>query len=245
MSTLPDRAVCLTCGYRLRGLPNHICPECGRAFDPADRRTYRDLADKTLATRLAQRWSSPPPSWHAGLTIALTLAVVTWMSSSLWPFLPTYDSDAFLEYSIPVVIFAMPLLLTLVTSYLLRYWACRRFGPPGGRRRPWTVLPICLFMVGTACIYPWPTVVAVVAGRPSLGRAATAMRPGQVETRGGYVGLTWVERKVCEEPGRVKFVLDRPFDLYYDVRKVRESPHYFMSVGANWFLWVDVPSYAR
>jgi len=31
---------CLDCGYTLRGLENHTCPECGRPFDPEDSNTY-------------------------------------------------------------------------------------------------------------------------------------------------------------------------------------------------------------
>ena len=31
----------MNCGYMLRGLPEPVCPECGRAFDPADPTTYR------------------------------------------------------------------------------------------------------------------------------------------------------------------------------------------------------------
>lgn len=37
----PDDAYCLGCGYMLRGLTTMVCPECGRAFDPADVSTYR------------------------------------------------------------------------------------------------------------------------------------------------------------------------------------------------------------
>jgi predicted RNA-binding Zn-ribbon protein involved in translation (DUF1610 family) len=44
-----DRAFCLGCGYRLHGLPEARCPECGRDFNPDDpssvdaspRRAYR------------------------------------------------------------------------------------------------------------------------------------------------------------------------------------------------------------
>src|SRR3954451_7208332 len=31
--------LCLSCNYPLRGLTDRRCPECGRPFDPADRRT--------------------------------------------------------------------------------------------------------------------------------------------------------------------------------------------------------------
>ncbi len=38
--TVPDDAVCLRCGYALRGLPTCVCPECGSGFDPANRDSY-------------------------------------------------------------------------------------------------------------------------------------------------------------------------------------------------------------
>ena len=31
---------CLDCHYSLKGLTEHRCPECGRAFDPNDSKTY-------------------------------------------------------------------------------------------------------------------------------------------------------------------------------------------------------------
>ena len=37
---LPEKAVCLGCGYSLRGLVVARCPECGRGFDPGDAATY-------------------------------------------------------------------------------------------------------------------------------------------------------------------------------------------------------------
>lgn len=33
-------ARCLSCGYLLRGLPQPVCPECARPFDPADPTTF-------------------------------------------------------------------------------------------------------------------------------------------------------------------------------------------------------------
>lgn len=40
---------CLDCGYNLRGLANHECPECGRPFDPDDDRTYTVLAQSRFS----------------------------------------------------------------------------------------------------------------------------------------------------------------------------------------------------
>lgn len=36
-----DEMICLSCGYSLRDLPGNRCPECGRAFDPGNWRTFR------------------------------------------------------------------------------------------------------------------------------------------------------------------------------------------------------------
>ncbi len=46
-----DNGFCLFCGYALRGLPSGICPECGRAFDPRNPKTFDHAARKTLRRR--------------------------------------------------------------------------------------------------------------------------------------------------------------------------------------------------
>lgn len=40
---------CIDCGYILEGLTEHRCPECSRAFDPTDAKTY---ATRTLDGRV-------------------------------------------------------------------------------------------------------------------------------------------------------------------------------------------------
>jgi hypothetical protein len=44
---------CRRCGYNLRGLSGCRCTECGRAFDPANRRTYSGHPHAPLRRRLA------------------------------------------------------------------------------------------------------------------------------------------------------------------------------------------------
>lgn len=43
---LPQDAICIGCGYPLRGLPSETCPECGRVFQPADPSSYTRQSEK-------------------------------------------------------------------------------------------------------------------------------------------------------------------------------------------------------
>ena len=57
MEGLPEKAVCLKCGYLLRGLPSGRCPECGKFFDPTDMGTYGPCRQLGW---LGKRWSVLP-----------------------------------------------------------------------------------------------------------------------------------------------------------------------------------------
>jgi hypothetical protein len=52
-------AFCLSCGYPLNQLPEHRCPECGRAFDPANPRTL----SLGYPLKSWQRWLLKPIGW--------------------------------------------------------------------------------------------------------------------------------------------------------------------------------------
>lgn len=52
-SSVPESACCITCGYLLRDLPKNACPECGRAFDPADPMSYAP----SRRSRSIRRWT--------------------------------------------------------------------------------------------------------------------------------------------------------------------------------------------
>jgi ribosomal protein L37E len=53
----PTSMYCRQCGYMLFGLPENRCPECGQAFDPADRRTYLRYPKGWLLRRWLRRAS--------------------------------------------------------------------------------------------------------------------------------------------------------------------------------------------
>lgn len=54
---LPNDATCVKCQYLLRGLPEAVCAECGRVFDPEDPQTY---AVRHREHWLHRRWAVLP-----------------------------------------------------------------------------------------------------------------------------------------------------------------------------------------
>src|SRR5690606_4373400 len=57
---------CIDCGYRLRGLKRHMCPECGRPFNPRDASTFRQPV-------AAYKWV---PQISESLQVAISIPVV-------------------------------------------------------------------------------------------------------------------------------------------------------------------------
>jgi predicted RNA-binding Zn-ribbon protein involved in translation (DUF1610 family) len=67
---IPPEARCWTCGYSLRGLPECICPECGRAFDPADSGSF----DTRPPGARRRKWIQRSAAIACVLLIAIGLA---------------------------------------------------------------------------------------------------------------------------------------------------------------------------
>lgn len=61
---MPEGAGCPACGYSLRGLRGLICPECGRAIDPAE------LGPRPV------RWTRASRAALAGVLLALVCAAL-------------------------------------------------------------------------------------------------------------------------------------------------------------------------
>lgn len=81
----PD-AVCIQCGYRLIGLAEHRCPECGRAFDPDDRGTYHVPGDTKSAVMAAVRrgWARFVAAWFAPPSVSYLIVLAIVASSWIW-----------------------------------------------------------------------------------------------------------------------------------------------------------------
>src|SRR4051812_6922752 len=73
--------LCWECGYPLRGLPTPRCPECGRAFDPADPATM-NLGQHVGPW--ARRMMRPPGRPLYTLTVVAVLLSV-WAAAAPMP----------------------------------------------------------------------------------------------------------------------------------------------------------------
>jgi hypothetical protein len=71
---------CRQCGYQLTGLSANRCPECGRPFDPANPRTFRQHPRAWLIRRWARRiaWTAAILALCLGIPMS---AVLGWFYS--------------------------------------------------------------------------------------------------------------------------------------------------------------------
>ena len=69
---------CWECDYALRGLPTPRCPECGRAFDPADPTTMN------MGTRIGPvaRRLMRPPGWPVHVFTTLAILASLWTAAT-------------------------------------------------------------------------------------------------------------------------------------------------------------------
>jgi hypothetical protein len=72
---------CWECGYVLRGLTTHRCPECGTPFDPAEPATM-NMGEEI---RGPQRWMMRPPGWPMYGAVAFAVLLSLWASAIPMP----------------------------------------------------------------------------------------------------------------------------------------------------------------
>lgn len=247
MDTLPDTAVCLGCGYALRGLPARVCPECGGAFDPADPSTWRDLM-RPRSSRLWLRWAGPLPRWHKALLILWT--IIACDAISLWPYRPAFE--IFDLPSIPPPAF----LIGLYLSYALRQRAnalCvsngwRRFQRGAAAAKSRTVRFCAGALAITLLLMPLslPLHVRVVLSMPFLEYKAHGMTPATPSERGyQLIGLFLVERVTPFGDGGMKMVLPSPLARSWSREAIVYHPWRVRTPPKDWIGDVSWPSVAR
>jgi len=262
-TSIPDTAVCLGCGYSLRGLPKPVCPECGREFDPADPATFKDTGKPRSLWRTGigspEFWSlfaAPPPMWEIVVTAimaaqAINLGSIPFGNASL-------DITGLVGILTPcLVLLVVPV---VVTSYVVRSIAVRRANRPitsaagaalRRRRWRWLVLPACIMLAASVIVYPWPLRVRFALSRRSFERTANSALNGTLKRRDyQWIGLYRVGN-IHIEAGQVDFqVGDALIDPVYfsygpaagiprwstraHPRPVRQVPG-----TTDWYMYVD------
>lgn len=175
-----DNAFCRSCGYSLRGLPEHRCPECGTGFRPGDRNTYYDPGFPSRGERFLL--SSPGWPINGGASLAATTMII----GALYP------GDIFL-----IVVFGTLLWFAVGTLWVLRIigfsivaarWR-RSFRVLLSRR--WLLAPSAALLVWLALWTGVPCRVALLISIPSLRAVVAEMESKPVGSvqRGRWIGV--------------------------------------------------------
>lgn len=198
MSDVPDTAVCLGCGYSLRGLPSAVCPECGRGFEPQDPASYRDPSGPGSLLRLA----NAPGLWHRRTIVLLAVILILDRSSP----------GQLLGFSCFYYLYPFLCLSILAVDYLIRLVAAvakrirdRPVSSPTGKassRKCWLVTPTCALVLASMTLYPCPAWVRFRLSRSALERAVAA---GSSSRDWDLVGL-FIVRRIAARGNGVVFV---------------------------------------
>jgi hypothetical protein len=174
---VPDSATCLGCGYSLRGLPEAVCPECGRGFDPEDPTTFRRVP--------ARPWwpfqANAPPRWQVVVLPALTVVYVYW-SSEPGGLLASVGFGACVVIPLGLAgaaILALDFVgrIVAVKADRKRALSDRRERHRGGLWR-WLVLPAFLAVILSAVLWPWPLQTRFHFSQPAFAQAVRRIQAG-------------------------------------------------------------------
>jgi hypothetical protein len=216
MPSLPDTAVCLHCGYSLRGLPEDVCPECGMAFDPDDTSTWRDASKPEpsfLQTDISPwlfGWPGPPSSPALTIIATACASAVTVDSSLRYYFYPSNEPNLLRAAFCLASIY---LLIKFMSNMRARQE--RNTSAPRSRETPHRARWIAL-LAGVAILgLSYSNHLGIVELRLHLSRNALDAKAAAVRTSGRadntpqWVGFLYFDRIGLLSDGTVKFELRR------------------------------------
>jgi|GEM_PF-1926594 len=131
---------CFGCGYNLAGLQGPCCPECSRAFDPNDVRTFIPRTPRFFPSPSAAKWIRRGHTVIVLCPIYVLLAGhlaywFAWLRLGRRPWPPDHGSDGLIESSL-WAIFGICILLSvpsLVISVALSFYSYPPCPPRMGR----------------------------------------------------------------------------------------------------------------
>lgn len=229
----PEGAVvglCLDCNYALRDLPADRCPECGRGFDPTDRRTMNMGRPMGRLARLCLK----PVGARTWTTLAASSAVLLWG----WAWLPGGLIAIAVGFWAVVAVYAYRL-----ARWTTREAVRRAYSQPLdllGRheRRPWVPAAI-MAVVGVSLALNLPLIVSCQLNRLIVGRdlyRMYAVEPMVAARDPGprWVGIFYVDR-VDVRPNGVDLQVRHAGTLRYSPDRVDSNAYVWL--GGPWYYW--------
>ncbi len=243
---LPETAVCLHCGYSLRGLPENVCPECGRGFDPVDPMTWRDLKRKPTFRAWIEEFA-PPSNWEVGGTAIASIVFFAALSNPRWIWAGRHHALGHIVFWC-MLGFAGPSLGKIVGHTILRVTAgvesSERRLPRAARRR-WSILLVCLAGGLLPVVRPGlPFQVRFAVSRPFLEHHADRVRAtGKAENYSQFGGLFRFHYLSLTSDNQVKFEIDSATRFVHDpegARRLRTEQRWYgiydAHLGGDWYL---------
>lgn len=237
MDFINQNATCLDCGYRLAGLESRNCPECGRHIDPLNATTFNDGASPSGW----RRWAKPPSRAEC-LTIGILtlLGVVGASGPAGWGAGNVCCAG----------VFGYPLCLGLTVVYVMRAIAVYRDRDRARldlvrqrSTRNWAVLPVCLSIVVSTVITPWPMILRFRASESAFNET---LKDYQLERykKGKWVGLYYVKSVIPRgnQFGRpmgtlfvVEVELSGVYGFEFDPNPNRTTDRWTVRVAPTWY----------
>jgi hypothetical protein len=202
---------CWECGYSLRGLETPRCPECGRAFDPADAMTM----NMGISVGPVKRFMMRPPGWPLYLLTAVAAVWSFWAAASPTPPRAFVDvlghlgnpRGAAWDLSMPEVRFLWGAMLWCI---VLSAWALRRVAraitvsrlskqkaAAFAYWRRWLWPPVVFGLTVLVCLTSFPVLGGFWLSRAALNAAVTDGGPKHPSSEWiGIHPLSWDQKSM-------------------------------------------------
>jgi hypothetical protein len=225
--SLPIHARCRKCKYKLKGLPEPICPECGTGFDPGDPSTYR--IDRRVS--LWRGWARPPSRRYCWVAAVATVIYLLGATNPVGVFGLMATGEPFLPGVFALIVCVIvPIVIGFDFALRATSSLANIVFPPDESMQPgkgrgisvrWFVAPACAVIAASALLTEWPLAARFGASRAEFERTATkvlaaASKPvdplsyfGEHVPADRWVGWYYVQLiRVDSVRGTVEFIID-------------------------------------
>jgi hypothetical protein len=237
MSASHTTGLCLDCSYPLQGLSHPTCPECGRAFDPADPATMN--MGKPVAPWIP--WVLGPIRWHVKAAIVAMALITFWFARVPGGELRVSKRALLVWAAVGAVWLVWP---------LLRWIIARR----NGWHRILTIGRTSDFVVGAviavtlaAVALGWPLKTAFWLSRPSMQSLVREVeRAGKTPGTDRRIGL-YTATEIRRIPGGLKFTVNEVepirlrtgFVYLPNVNPNKKGWKSYTYIGNGWWTWQE------